>query len=112
MYSHYRVCQLLYCLFIRDDQLCATELTAKLEPAFLCGLRCSQVHVRSKFFEVRYRIAMYNGTPLRIHHWDPSNCPDFRGVLNSGVVLYRITCITIKQESFQHLKCVCIEGFH
>ena len=20
------------------------------------------------------------------HHWDPRNCPDFRGVLNSGVV--------------------------
>ena len=24
------------------------------------------------------------------HHWDPSNCSDFRDVLNSGVVLYRI----------------------
>ncbi len=27
------------------------------------------------------------------HHWDPSNCP---GVLNSGVVLYRITTIGTK----------------
>ncbi len=32
------------------------------------------------------------------HHWGPSNCPDCRGVLNSGVVLYRITA-TGKPES-------------
>lgn len=36
----------------RDDNLKNTELTSKLEPAFLSGLRCPQPHVRAKFFEV------------------------------------------------------------
>uniref|UniRef100_A0ABM0MIW8 Transformation/transcription domain-associated protein-like n=1 Tax=Saccoglossus kowalevskii TaxID=10224 RepID=A0ABM0MIW8_SACKO len=36
----------------RDDSLTGTELTAKLEPAFLAGLRCTQPHIREKFFEV------------------------------------------------------------
>lgn len=29
-----------------------TELSSKLEPAFLAGLRCTQPHIRAKFFEV------------------------------------------------------------
>jgi transformation/transcription domain-associated protein len=36
----------------RDDNLKNTELTSKLEPAFLSGLRCPQPHIRAKFFEV------------------------------------------------------------
>ena len=36
----------------RDDQLKVTELTSKLEAAFLSGLRCSQPSIRAKFFEV------------------------------------------------------------
>ncbi|XP_073941495.1 transcription-associated protein Nipped-A isoform X1 [Choristoneura fumiferana] len=36
----------------RDDQLKMTELSMKLEPAFLAGLRCPQPHIRAKFFEV------------------------------------------------------------
>ena len=36
----------------RDDQLKVSELTSKLEAAFLAGLRCSQPSIRSKFFEV------------------------------------------------------------
>ncbi|XP_070565955.1 transformation/transcription domain-associated protein-like isoform X2 [Ptychodera flava] len=36
----------------RDETLTGTELTAKLEPAFLAGLRCNQPHIREKFFEV------------------------------------------------------------
>jgi transformation/transcription domain-associated protein len=36
----------------RDDNLKNTELTSKLEPAFLSGLRCTQPHIRTKFFEV------------------------------------------------------------
>ncbi|KAF5288689.1 hypothetical protein FQR65_LT11954 [Abscondita terminalis] len=35
-----------------DEQLKQTELTSKLEPAFLSGLRCTQPHIRSKFFKV------------------------------------------------------------
>ncbi|XP_058799221.1 transformation/transcription domain-associated protein [Phymastichus coffea] len=36
----------------RDETLKSTELTAKLESAFLSGLRCIQPHIRAKFFEV------------------------------------------------------------
>ncbi|KAF0288488.1 Transformation/transcription domain-associated protein [Amphibalanus amphitrite] len=36
----------------RDDTLKSTELTVKLEPAFLSGLRCTQPAIRAKFFEV------------------------------------------------------------
>ena len=36
----------------RDENLKNTELTSKLEPAFLSGLRCPQPHIRAKFFEV------------------------------------------------------------
>ncbi|XP_015602005.1 transformation/transcription domain-associated protein [Cephus cinctus] len=36
----------------RDDTLKSSELTSKLEPAFLSGLRCIQPHIRAKFFEV------------------------------------------------------------
>ncbi len=32
------------------------------------------------------------------HHWDPSNCLDFRGVLNSGVVLYKIATIGTQES--------------
>ncbi|CAH1110190.1 unnamed protein product [Psylliodes chrysocephalus] len=35
-----------------DKHLKTTELTSKLEPAFLAGLRCTQPHIRSKFFKV------------------------------------------------------------
>ncbi|KAJ8954217.1 hypothetical protein NQ318_005812 [Aromia moschata] len=35
-----------------DKHLKTTELTSKLEPAFLAGLRCSQPHIRAKFFKV------------------------------------------------------------
>lgn len=36
----------------RDDQLKNSELTSKLEAAFLAGLRCTQPQIRAKFFEV------------------------------------------------------------
>ena len=39
-------------LTVRDETLSGSELTAKLEPAFMSGLRCSQVSIRQKFFEV------------------------------------------------------------
>ena len=35
-----------------DEQLKQTELTSKLEQAFLAGLRCNQPHIRAKFFKV------------------------------------------------------------
>ncbi|XP_048847031.1 transformation/transcription domain-associated protein isoform X2 [Brienomyrus brachyistius] len=36
----------------RDDSLSGSDITSKLEPAFLSGLRCAQPHIRAKFFEV------------------------------------------------------------
>ena len=36
----------------RSDSLSQTELTTKLEPAFLSGLRCSDVQLRGRFFAV------------------------------------------------------------
>ncbi|XP_063838916.1 transcription-associated protein 1 [Ostrinia nubilalis] len=36
----------------RDEHLRISELSMKLEPAFLAGLRCPQPHIRAKFFEV------------------------------------------------------------
>ncbi|KAJ0181684.1 hypothetical protein K1T71_002406 [Dendrolimus kikuchii] len=36
----------------RDEHLKMTELSMKLEPAFLAGLRCPQPPIRAKFFEV------------------------------------------------------------
>ncbi|XP_045458905.1 transcription-associated protein 1 [Melitaea cinxia] len=36
----------------RDETLKESELSTKLEPAFLAGLRCPQPHIRAKFFEV------------------------------------------------------------
>lgn len=36
----------------RDDQLKQSELTCKLEAAFLSGLRCNQPAIRAKFFEI------------------------------------------------------------
>lgn len=41
-----------YSFTSRDETLSGSELTAKLEPAFLSGLRCAQPLIRAKFFEV------------------------------------------------------------
>ena len=50
-------------------------------------------------------------------HWYPSNCPDFRGVPISGVVLHRIATIGTKASAHilrgvLYFKGVCIEWFH
>ena len=39
-------------LICRDETLKCSELTVKLESAFLAGLRCVQPPIRAKFFEV------------------------------------------------------------
>ncbi|XP_030195431.1 transformation/transcription domain-associated protein isoform X5 [Gadus morhua] len=36
----------------RDESLSGSDITSKLEPAFLSGLRCPQALIRAKFFEV------------------------------------------------------------
>ncbi len=46
-------------------------------------------HIHNTY--VQYVEPLYYG-----YHWDSCNCPDCRGVLNSGVVLYRIATIGTK----------------
>ena len=47
------------------------------------------------------------------HHWEPSNCPDCRGVFNSRVVLYRITTTgTIVSVHCPYFRAVHSERFH
>ncbi|CAL8129543.1 unnamed protein product [Orchesella dallaii] len=66
----------------RDDQLKATELNSKLEPAFLSGLRCSQPAIREKFFQVfdvsikrrlyerlLYILCSQNWEAMGAHYW-------------------------------------------
>lgn len=36
----------------RDESLSGSDITSKLEPAFLSGLRCAQPLIRAKFCEV------------------------------------------------------------
>ena len=43
---------LLYLPLSRNEHVGSTELLAKLESAFLSGLRCPVVQIRSKFFSV------------------------------------------------------------
>ena len=40
---------------------------------------------------------MYSGAP-RGHHWDCSNCPDYRGALISEVDLYRNVVVGILES--------------
>jgi len=43
--------ELIYYVY-RDDELKATDLTTKLESAFMAGLRCVQPQIRAKFFQI------------------------------------------------------------
>ncbi|XP_066149283.1 transcription-associated protein 1 isoform X2 [Euwallacea fornicatus] len=65
-----------------DEHLKNTELTSKLEPAFLAGLRCTQPHIRAKFFKVfdesmrrrlydrlLYIICSQNWEAIGQHYW-------------------------------------------
>ncbi|XP_076255473.1 transcription-associated protein 1-like [Rhynchophorus ferrugineus] len=65
-----------------NNSLKNTELTSKLEPAFLAGLRCSQPNVRAKFFKVcddtmvkrlydrlLYIISSQNWSTIGEHYW-------------------------------------------
>lgn len=66
----------------RDESLKTSELTVKLEPAFLSGLRCSQPQIRAKFFEIfdgsmrrrlhdrlMYIVSSQNWEPMGQHYW-------------------------------------------
>ncbi|CAG2251373.1 TRRAP [Mytilus edulis] len=48
----------------KDQSLIGTELTSKLEPAFLGGLRCNQHHIRQKFVET----LSYLGALSQLNH--------------------------------------------
>ncbi|XP_038044323.1 transformation/transcription domain-associated protein-like isoform X2 [Patiria miniata] len=66
----------------RDESLMGSELTSKLEPAFLAGLRCQQPQIHQKFFEVfngsikrrlfdrlLYITASQNWEAMSTHYW-------------------------------------------
>ncbi|RZF45958.1 hypothetical protein LSTR_LSTR008335 [Laodelphax striatellus] len=66
----------------RDETLKASELTVKLEYAFLAGLRCSNSSIRAKFFEIfdssmrkrlfdrlMYIVSSQNWEPMGSHYW-------------------------------------------
>ena len=68
--------------FFRDANLARTELTFKLESAFMIGLRCKQVVIRQKFFEVfdndmkrrvfdrmLYIVCSQNWETISSHYW-------------------------------------------
>jgi hypothetical protein len=77
------VCNLILCTVVtRDEALKCSELTVKLEPAFLAGLRCVQPAIRAKFFEVfdasmkrrlhdrlMYIICSQNWEAMGPHYW-------------------------------------------
>lgn len=64
---------LTFFLDIRDDSLSGTELTSKLEPAFLAGLRCNQPPIRQKFVEVRDISCLYRN--IRSSLYSPFHSP-------------------------------------
>ena len=45
-------CSLSWHNLLPNESLHSTELTVKLEPAFLCGLHCSSISTRTQFLEV------------------------------------------------------------
>jgi transformation/transcription domain-associated protein len=66
----------------REEGLKGSELTSKLEPAFLAGLRCTQPLIRAKFFEVfdasmrkrihdrlMYVVCSQNWEAMGPHYW-------------------------------------------
>lgn len=87
----------------RDDSLKTSELTVKLEPAFLAGLRCTQPQIRAKFFEIfdgsmrrrlfdrlMYITSSQNWESMGQHFW-----------LKQCIELIVITAASSKSFSFQ-----------
>uniref|UniRef100_A0AAR5Q8F1 FAT domain-containing protein n=1 Tax=Dendroctonus ponderosae TaxID=77166 RepID=A0AAR5Q8F1_DENPD len=65
-----------------NDTLKSTELASKLEQAFLAGLRCTQPHIRAKFFKILdssmkrrlydrllYIVCSQSWEPIGPHYW-------------------------------------------
>ncbi|KAL4715075.1 hypothetical protein ACJJTC_012122 [Scirpophaga incertulas] len=90
----------------RDDHLKMTELSTKLEPAFLAGLRCPQPHIRAKFFEVYdqsvrrrifdrllYIICTQNWEHIGQHYW-----------IKQCLELLLVTCATSTQIRLSNTK--------
>jgi len=78
----FKFCGMILWLTCRDETLKCSELTVKLEPAFLAGLRCVQPTIRAKFFEVfdasmkrrlhdrlMYITCSQNWEPMGPHYW-------------------------------------------
>ncbi|KAL0894581.1 hypothetical protein ABMA27_013148 [Loxostege sticticalis] len=90
----------------RDETLKMSELSMKLEPAFLAGLRCPQPHIRAKFFEVYdqsvrrrifdrllYIICSQNWEHIGQHFW-----------IKQCLELLLVTCVTSTQIRLSNTK--------
>ncbi|XP_047506869.1 transcription-associated protein 1 isoform X1 [Pieris napi] len=90
----------------RDEQLKVTELSMKLEPAFLAGLRCTQPNIRAKFFEVYdasvkkklfdrilYIICSQNWEHIGQHFW-----------IKQCLELLLVTCVSTTQIRLSNTK--------
>ncbi|XP_013181191.1 PREDICTED: transformation/transcription domain-associated protein [Papilio xuthus] len=90
----------------RDEHLKMTELSMKLEPAFLAGLRCPQPHIRAKFFEVfdqsvrrrvfdrlLYIVCTQNWEHIGQHYW-----------IKQCLELLLVTCVSSTQIRLSNSK--------
>lgn len=69
-----------------DDALKASELATKLEQAFLAGLRCTQPHIRAKFFKVS-KLRLFSPASVYVQHFVDIGCLDETPPIRS-VALY------------------------
>ena len=103
-----RMLSLLLCVIfflIRDEQLSTTELTAKLEQAFLCGLRCPQVQIRNKFAEVGLMVTKRTflctkAILLMSMHYSVSRCFSLSLSLSLSLFLLKVFDASIPRRLF------------
>lgn len=87
----------------RDDQLSGTELTSKLEPAFLAGLRCNQPHIRQKFVDV-FDSSMKRRIYDRLLY---ITCSQNWEAMGSHFWIKQVLCLGIKHYKLKKKKSLC-----
>lgn len=107
-------------LFLRDESLSGSDITSKLEPAFLSGLRCAQPLIRAKFFEVfdasmkrrvyerlLYICCSQNWEAMGSHFWI-KQCIEVQSKTHKHIYLKQCFLILVlESRSTSH-----VEGFH
>lgn len=103
--------ELIYYVY-RDDELKTTDLTTKLESAFMAGLRCVQPQIRAKFFQIydqsvkpklyerlMYIVCAQNWQQIGCHFWI-QQCIEF--ILKIAMAELPISSV----DTFGSLPCV------